>query len=203
MSLGLRDQLILASGSSARARILADAGLPAVIDPAAVDEEEIRAAFRAEGRSAADCATALAESKATRVSGRHTGALVLGADQILECGGRWFDKPASFEAARAQLKALRGERHTLVAAAAVVRNGSVLWHTTDRAQLTMRSFSDDFLDAYIAAAGADLMGSVGAYRLEGLGAQLFERVEGDFFTILGLPLLPLLDFLRGNGALLS
>jgi septum formation protein len=203
VSLGLRDPLILASGSSARARILADAGLPAVVDPAAVDEEEIRAAFRAEGRSAADCATALAESKATRVSGRHTGALVLGADQILECAGRWFDKPASIEAARAQLKALRGERHTLVSAAAVVRNGSVLWHTTDRAQLTMRGFSDDFLDAYIAAASAELMGSVGAYRLEGLGAQLFERVEGDFFTILGLPLLPLLDFLRGNGALLS
>ena len=203
MSLGFRDPLILASGSSTRARILADAGLPAVVDPAAVDEEEIRAAFRAERRSAAECATALAESKAIRVSARHTGTLVLGADQILECAGRWFDKPADVEAARAQLKALRGERHALVSAAAVVRNGSVLWHTTDRAQLTMRRFGDDFLDAYIAAAGADLLGSVGAYRLEGLGAQLFERVEGDYFTILGLPLLPLLDFLRGHGALLS
>ena len=203
MSLGFRDPLILASGSSTRARILADAGLPAVVDPAAVDEEEIRAAFRAERRSAVECATALAESKAIRVSARHTGALVLGADQILECSGRWFDKPADIEAARAQLKALRGERHRLVSAAAVVRNGSVLWHTTDGAHLTMRRFGDDFLDAYIAAAGAELLGSVGAYRLEGLGAQLFERVEGDYFTILGLPLLPLLDFLRRHGALLS
>jgi septum formation protein len=203
VSLGLRDPLILASGSSTRARILADAGLPTVVDPAAVDEEEIRAAFHAEGRDASACATALAESKAIRVSARHTGALVVGADQILECAGRWFEKPADIEAARAQLMALRGKRHTLVSAAAVVRNGSVLWHTIDHAELTMRGFSDGFLDAYIATAGADLLGSVGAYRLEGLGAQLFERVEGDFFTILGLPLLPLLDFLRGNGALLS
>ena len=203
MSLGLRDRLVLASASSTRARILADAGLPVVADPAAVDEEEIRAAFHAEGRGAAVCATALAESKAIRVSERHTGALVLGADQILECAGRWFDKPADIAAARAQLQALRGKRHTLVSAAAVVRNGSVLWHTSDRAHLAMRGFSDEFLDAYIAAAGADLLGSVGAYRLEGLGAQLFERVEGDFFTILGLPLMPLLDFLRGHGALLS
>jgi septum formation protein len=203
VSLGLRDPLILASGSSTRARILADAGLPPVVDPAAVDEEEIRAAFHAEGRDASACATALAESKAIRVSARHTGALVVGADQILECAGRWFEKPADIEAARAQLMALRGKRHTLVSAAAVVRNGSVLWHTIDHAELTMRGFSDGFLDAYIATAGADLLGSVGAYRLEGLGAQLFERVEGDFFTILGLPLLPLLDFLRGNGALLS
>jgi septum formation protein len=203
VSLGLRDPLILASGSSTRARILADAGLPTVVDPAAVDEEEIRAAFHAEGRDASACATALAESKAIRVSARHTGALVVGADQILECAGRWFEKPADIEAARAQLMALRGKRHTLVSAAAVVRNGSVLWHTIDHAELTMRGFRDGFLDAYIATAGADLLGSVGAYRLEGLGAQLFERVEGDFFTILGLPLLPLLDFLRGNGALLS
>jgi septum formation protein len=203
VTLALRDTLILASGSTTRARILADAGVPVLVDPAAVDEEEIRSAFHAEGRDAAACATALAESKAMRVSGRHAGALVLGADQILECAGRWFDKPADIEAARGQLKTLRGKRHTLVSAAAVVRNGSVVWHTTDRAQLTMRGLSDAFLDAYIAAAGVDVLGSVGAYRLEGLGAQLFERVEGDFFTILGLPLLPLLDFLRGHGALLS
>ena len=136
-----------------------------------------------------------------RVSARHTGALVVGADQILDSGGYWFEKPADAEAARAQLKALRGKRHTLVSAAAVVRNGSVVWRATDRAHLTMRDFSDEFLDAYIVTAGAELLQSVGAYRLEGLGAQLFERVEGDFFTILGLPLLPLLGFLRGHGAL--
>jgi septum formation protein len=201
MSLALREPLVLASGSTTRARLLADAGLSVLVDPAAVDEEEIRAAFNAEGRHAEACATALAESKAMRVSARHSGALVLGADQILDCGGRWFEKPATIEAARAQLAALRGKRHTLVSAAAVVRNGGVIWHATDRAHLTMRGFSDGFLEAYIATAGAELLDSVGAYRLEGLGAQLFERIEGDFFTILGLPLLPLLDFLRGHGAL--
>jgi septum formation protein len=201
MSLALREPLVLASGSTTRARLLADAGLSVLVDSAAVDEEEIRAAFNAEGRHAEACATALAESKAMRVSARHSGALVLGADQILDCGGRWFEKPATIEAARAQLAALRGKRHTLVSAAAVVRNGGVIWHATDRAHLTMRGFSDAFLEAYIATAGAELLDSVGAYRLEGLGAQLFERIEGDFFTILGLPLLPLLDFLRGHGAL--
>lgn len=201
MSLAPREPLVLASGSATRARLLADAGLPILVDPAAVDEEEIRVSFQAEGRDADACAAALAETKAKRVSARHTGALVLGADQILDCGGRWLEKPHDPEAARAQLIQLRGKRHTLITAAAIVRNGALLWHTIDRAQLTMRAFSDGFLDDYLAAGGEDLQGSVGAYQLEGLGAQLFERVEGDFFTILGLPLLPLLDFLRGHGAL--
>ena len=201
MSVAPREPLVLASGSATRARLLADAGLPILVDPAAVDEEEIRAAFLGEGRDAAACAAALAETKAARVSGRHGGALVVGADQILDCSGRWLEKPRDIEAARAQLKQLRGRRHALITAAAVVRNGALIWHTIDRAHMTMRAFSDGFLDDYVAAAGADLLDSVGAYRLEGLGAQLFERVEGDFFTILGLPLLPLLDFLRGHGAL--
>jgi septum formation protein len=201
VSLAPRDPLVLASGSATRARLLADAGLPILVDPAAVDEEEIRASFQAEGRDAAACAAALAEAKATRVSGRHPGALVLGADQILDCGGRWLEKPRDLNAARAQLTQLRGKRHVLVTAAAVVRNGAIVWHVIDRAQLVMRAFSDAFLEDYVAAARDELLDSVGAYRLEGLGAQLFERVEGDFFTILGLPLLPLLDFLRGHGAL--
>jgi septum formation protein len=201
VSLAPSEPLILASGSATRARLLADAGLPILVDPAAVDEEEIRASFLAEGRDAAACAAALAEAKATRVSARHAGALVIGADQILECGGRWLEKPGDVEAARAQLALLRGKRHALITAAAVVRNGAVIWHTIDRAHLTMRPFSDGFLDDYVTAGADGVLGSVGAYQLEGLGAQLFERVEGDFFTILGLPLLPLLDFLRGHGAL--
>lgn len=201
MSLAPREPVVLASGSATRARLLADAGLPILVDPAAVDEEEIRAAFLAEGRDAEACASALAETKATRVSARHAGALVVGADQVLDCDGRWLEKPRDIEAACTQLKLLRGKRHALVTAAAVVRNGALVWHTIDRAQLVMRDFSDDFLDHYVAAGGAELLDSVGAYRLEGLGAQLFERIEGDFFTILGLPLLPLLDFLRGHGAL--
>ena len=201
MSLTPRDPLVLASGSATRARLLADASLPILVDPAAVDEEEIRTSFLAEGRDAAACAAALAQAKAMRVSRRHASALVLGADQILDCGGNWLEKPRDLGAARAQLTLLRGKRHELITAAAVVRNGALVWHTVDRARLTMRTFSDGFLDGYIAAAGEELLESVGAYRLEGLGAQLFERVEGDFFTILGLPLLPLLDFLRGHGAL--
>jgi septum formation protein len=201
VSLAPREPLVLASGSATRARLLADAGLPILVDPAAVDEEEIRAAFLAEGRDAAACAAALAETKAVRVSGRHGVALVVGADQILDCGGRWLEKPRDIEAARAQLRLLRGRRHALITAAAVVRNGAMIWHTIDRAHLTMRAFSDGFLDDYVAATGVELLDTVGAYRLEGLGAQLFERVEGDFFTVLGLPLLPLLDFLRGHGAL--
>ena len=203
MSLAPSEPLVLASGSATRARLLADAGLPILVDPAAVDEEEIRASFIAEGRDAAACAAALAEAKARRVSARHPGALVVGADQILDCGGRWLEKPRDLEAARAQLTLLRGKPHTLVTAAAVVRNGAVIWHTIDRAQLMMRGFSDRFLDDYVSTAGDELLDSVGAYRLEGLGAQLFERVEGDFFTVLGLPLLPLLDFLRVHGALES
>jgi nucleoside triphosphate pyrophosphatase len=200
-SLGIREPLVLASASPTRARLLAAAGIPAVADPASFDEEEIKASFRAAGMDAARCAEALAESKAIRVSERHRDALVIGADQMLECAGAWFDKPGTHDQARAQLKALRGKRHSLIAAAAVARNGAVIWRATDRASLTMRRFADSFLDAYLAAAGDDVLGSVGAYRLEGLGAQLFARVDGDFFTILGLPLLPLLEFLRGHGAL--
>ena len=201
MTFRLSEPLVLASGSVTRARLLADAGLTILVDPASVDEEEIRASFLAEGRDAAACAEALAEAKAMRVSARRAGALVLGADQILDCGGRWLEKPRDLEAARAQLMLLRAKRHALITAATVVRNGAPVWHTVERAHLTMRGFSDGFLEDYIGAAGEELLGSVGAYQLEGLGAQLFERIEGDFFTILGLPLLPLLDFLRGHGAL--
>lgn len=201
MSLRPAETIYLASASATRARLLDAAGVPVVAEPAAVDEEEIKAAFHAERRSAADCAAALAEAKAARISARHPEALVIGADQMLDCDGVWFDKPVDLAHARAHLLALRGKRHALISAVAVLRRGAVLWHTIDRAELTMRPFSDEFLHHYLVAAGDDVLTSVGAYRLEGLGAQLFERVDGDFFGILGLPLLPLLDFLRGHGAL--
>src|SRR5690606_10859737 len=126
-----------------------------------------------------------------------------GADRMLACAGRWFGKPADRAAARAQLLALRGRTHDLVTAAVVLRDGTRLWQHVERASLTMRPVSDAFVESYLAALGDDAMRSVGAYQLEGLGAQLFARVEGDFFTILGLPLLPLLDFLRGHGTLLT
>ncbi|HEX6840544.1 MAG TPA: Maf family protein [Stellaceae bacterium] len=195
--------VVLASASAARAAILTGAGIEVLRDPAGIDEDEIKRSFRASGGDAVACATALAETKAMRVSARHNDALVVGADQMLDCAGTWFDKPRDRGEARAQLVALRGKRHELVSAVIVVKNGAVIWHFVDRPRLTMRAFSDRFLDAYMAALGDNALASVGVYQLEGLGVQLFERIEGDYFSILGLPLLPLLDFLRGNDVVMT
>jgi septum formation protein len=193
--------LILASGSAIRSEILRRAGVAFTVETSAVDEAEIKAAFRAEQRPVIDCAVALAEAKASRVSRRHAGALVIGADQILVCDGVWYDKPADRAAARDQLLALRGKRHELVSAVCVLRDGERLWHVVERPALTVREFSDGFLEGYLDTAGDAILASVGAYELEGRGVQLFERIHGDFFAILGLPLLPLLAFLRGHGAI--
>jgi septum formation protein len=197
-----RPGIVLASGSAARARILAAAGLEFTADPVSLDEEAVKDSFLREKRPATDCAVALAETKARRASQRHKGALVIGADQMLVCGGQWFDKPKDMAVARAQLAALRGKRHELPTAVAVARDGAVLWHAVETPSLTMRAFSDAFLDDYLAKLGEKALSSVGAYQLEGTGAQLMARVEGDHFTIQGIPLLPLLDFLRGQGAAL-
>jgi septum formation protein len=194
-------RLVLASASSTRALLLERAGVPFSAEPAAVDEAEVKAAFKAEGADAASCAEALAEAKARSVARRRPGALVIGADQILVCGGTWYDKPADLDQARAQLVALRGKTHELATACCVLRDGVVLWHVIDRPRLTMRGFSDAFLDQYLAGLGDLALGTVGAYQLEGPGVQLFAGISGDFFSILGLPLLPLLDFLRGHGVL--
>ncbi len=191
--------IILASASPARRALLTAAGLEFLADPAAVDEAALKASLAAEGAGPAETAEALAELKAGRISPRHPGRLVIGADQILECGGASFDKPADRAAARRQLATLRGRRHSLFSAAVALRDGQRLWHHVGRADLTMRDFSDSFLDSYLDRAGPAATASVGGYQLEGLGAQLFARVEGDYFTILGLPLLPLLEFLRGAG----
>jgi septum formation protein len=191
--------VVLASASQARRALLTAAGLDLVVDPAAVDEAALKASLAAEGAGPAEIAEALALLKASRICPRHPGQLVVGADQILECEGRNFDKPAGRAAARDQLLALRGRPHSLFSAAVAMRDGRRLWHHVGRADLTMRDFSDAFLDSYLDRAGPAATASVGAYQLEGLGAQLFERIEGDYFTILGLPLLPLLEFLRGQG----
>jgi septum formation protein len=191
-------ELVLASASAARAAILENAGFEVTRVPAALDEAEVKEAFRREGADAASCAVALATAKAERISRRRPGALVVGADQMLLCGDVWFDKPPDLDHARAQLRALRGRTHELVTAVVVFRDGTELWHHVARARLTMRPFSDAFLDEYLGAAGESVLRSVGAYQLEGLGAHLFSRIDGDYFTVLGLPLLPLLEFLRAR-----
>lgn len=191
--------LILASGSRTRQKMLADAGVPFAVDVPRVDEDGVKAALRAEGAPPGDVAEALAELKATRVSPRHPGALVVGCDQMLACEGLWYDKPVDRAAAREQLLALRGRTHELISCVLVVRDGQRLWHHIDRAKLTIRPFSDTFLDEYLDRAGEAVTQSVGGYQLEGLGAQVFSRVQGDYFTILGMPLLPLLDFIRNHG----
>jgi septum formation protein len=191
--------VVLASASSTRADMLRRAGIAHSIDPARVDEDEIKRGMRASGATSAELAETLAELKGRKISSRHGGALVIGADQVLNCQGRWFDKPVDRAQARAQLLELRGKMHELISCVCVLRDGQRLWHHVGRARLTMRPFSEDFLDDYLDHAGDAVMHSVGAYQFEGLGAQLFSRIDGDYFTILGLPLLPLLDFLRNHG----
>ena len=193
--------VVLASASTARAALLRAAGVAAAVDAAAIDEAEVKASLRSVQASAANMAQTLAELKAQRVSLRHPGALVVGADQILECDGHIFDKPAELSEARRQLLALRGRHHQLWSAVVLVRDGQRLWHHVGRADLLMREFSERFLDDYLRSAGDAALSSVGSYQIEGLGLQLFAGVDGDYFTILGLPLLPLLDILREQGAL--
>jgi septum formation protein len=191
--------LVLASASSARRRMLEQAGVAHRCDPADIDEAAVKRGL--EDRPAAEIALALAEAKARRVAARHPGALILGSDQMLECDGRLYDKPASAAEAREHLCSLRGRTHTLISAAVLLRDGETLWRGADTACLTMRPFTDTFLDAYLAQAGAEVLTTVGCYRIEGQGVQLFTAVEGSHFTILGLPLLPVLEALRTLGEL--
>ncbi|WP_119418351.1 Maf family protein [Desertibaculum subflavum] len=188
--------LVLASASIARARLLREAGIEITVAPVGIDESAVKQSLAAEKASADDVATILAETKAARGSLSAPGALVLGADQMLSCGDAWFDKPPDLDHARAQLKALRGKAHRLHCAAALARDGQVIWRHVERASLHMRDFTDGFLDGYVAAEGEALLTSVGAYRLEGPGVQLFSRIDGDHFVIQGLPLLALLEQLR-------
>ena len=193
-------RLILASGSVARKEMLTAAGLRFEVIPADVDEETIRAMMITESDcvESADVAAVLAMEKALVVSRAHPEALVIGSDQVLGLGRRMFSKAANKAEARDFLDRLRGQTHELVSAVALAQNGSVIWQGLDSAQMTMRRFSDEFLGNYLERAGQSVLRSVGCYELEGLGVQLFERVQGDYFTILGMPLLPLLAELRNR-----
>lgn len=197
----LRRHVILASSSASRIALLENAGVPFETIPPAVDEDEAKSALKAEGADAAALAAALADLKAESVARRWPERLVIGADQVLVCDGEFYDKPPDRAAARHQLLALRGRMHVLATAVCVWQGTTRQWGQVESAQLWMRPFSDAFLDRYLARAGDEVLGSVGAYRIEGLGVQLFSRIEGDWFAILGLPLLPLLDHLRAQGAL--
>jgi septum formation protein len=196
-------RIILATASPARRAVLAAAGILFTAQAAAVDEASIKESAQAEGLSPAETAMLLAEAKAQRIARRDPEAVVIGADQMLVCEGRWFDKPADMATARDQLLALRGRPHELVTAMVCWRHGERIWQHLAKPRLTMREFSEEFLDAYLAVEGEAVLGSVGAYRLEALGVQLFSAVDGEHSAILGLPLVPLLGFLRGHGALLA
>lgn len=193
-------RIVLASGSASRRAILEGAGVPFVVDPADVDEAALKARF--EGPPA-ELALALGEAKALDVSRRRPDDLVIGADQVLEFEGEAHDKPRDPLEARTKLARMRGRTHHLQGGVAAARGGEIVWRHRSSCAMTMRAVSDLFLDRYVERAGDILTATVGGYAYEGLGAQLFERADGDFHAILGLPLLPVLAMLRDQGALLE
>lgn len=195
-------RVILASGSQIRRQLMTDAGLVFEVIAKPVDEGAIKASMLAESARLQDIADALAEAKAMRVSRLEEG-FVIGADQIMVMDQQLFDKPKTIDEARERLKLMRGKTHYLIGAVVICEGGQAVWRHMAKTKLTMRDFSDAFLDEYIEKEGDLLTKSVGAYRFEGLGAQLFSHVEGDFFSILGLSLLPVMDYLRTRGAIAS
>lgn len=191
--------IVLASSSGTRLRLLRAAGLPVSAQAARIDEETIRAALEADGARPRDIADTLAEMKARKIADRTPGAVVIGCDQVLDFKGRAWGKSATLDAARSQLQALRGNTHHLLSAIVLYHDGQPQWRHIGEATLTMRDFSDDWLDSYLVRNWESLRHSAGGYLLEAEGVRLFERVEGDYFSILGLPLLPLLGYLGQRG----
>lgn len=203
MTLWRAAPLVLASKSAPRRALLEAAGIPLVIDPADIDERAAEAASPNEAASPEGAALLLARAKAFETAKRNEGKAVLGADQTLALGHERFSKPKSIEAARAQLRKFSGKTHALHSGVALVRDNTVLFETVSSAHLTMHDCSDAFLDAYLAEAGERVMQSVGAYQLESVGVNLFQKIEGDHFTILGMPLMPLLAYFRQSGMIVS
>ncbi|AZO49868.1 MAG: Maf-like protein [Mesorhizobium sp.] len=197
----MTEKIILASGSPFRKAMLVNAGVEIEAVPAEVDERALEAPLKHSGVSPEDVALVLAEAKATEVSERRPGALVLGCDQTLSLGDEVFHKPADMEGARRHLLALSGKTHQLNSAAVLARDGAVLWRHVGIASLTMRKLEPAFIGRHLARVGDKALSSVGAYQIEGEGIQLFEKIEGDHFTIVGLPLLPVLEKLRELGAI--
>ncbi|MEQ3627428.1 MAG: Maf family protein [Hyphomonas sp.] len=198
----MSQRIILASGSQSRRAVLTAAGIEADTIKPNVDEDAAKASFRASDMKVRDQAMQLAELKSVKISMREPG-LVIGCDQMLSLDGEAFDKPVDLADARNHLVKLSGKAHTLETAIVISEEGKPVWRYLARPKLTVRSLSDAFIDTYVEAVGEPLLSTVGAYQLEGLGAQLFTRIDGDYFSILGLPLLPLLDYLRTRGVLLS
>jgi septum formation protein len=197
------EPLVLASGSATRRTMLEKAGLSIIIDKPAVDEGGIKSECRDRRLSVGEAAQRLAAAKAVQVSPRHPGCIVLGADQMLECDGEWFDKPVNKAAAARQIGQLAGRTHTLFSAIAAVRDGDVIWQYLDSAELSVRVLSPEFIESYLDRVGDAVLSSVGGYQVEGLGIQLFDAIRGDHSTILGMPLIPLLGFLRAQGVIAS
>ena len=195
--------LILASGSEIRQTLLRNAGVSFEIQKPRIDEEMVRASLEAEQAKPRDVADTLAEMKALKVSDRNPGALVLGCDQVLELNGQVLSKPRDLEDARAQLQSLRGQRHMLLSAAVICEDGKPIWRHVGQVRLRMRDFSDDYLDAYLTRNWPGISYCVGAYKLEEEGIRLFSRVDGDYFNVLGLPLIELLNYLTVRGDLQS
>lgn len=203
MTLWCAEPLVLASKSAPRRALLEAAGIPLAIDPADIDERAAEAASPQEAATPEGAALLLARAKAFETAKRNPARIVLGADQTLALGNERFSKPKSREAARAQLRKFSGKTHALHSGIAVVCDGNVLFETVSSAHLKMHDFSDAFLDAYLDEAGERVMQSVGAYQLESVGVNLFEKIEGDHFTILGMPLMPLLAYFRSSGMMVS